>query len=104
MTFVRTSNFCFIPYTPAPSDYLPGPYNVTFTARNTTATVDIPIVNDGIYEANIGLENFTATISTIYPGGCSVSAGPDNTATVFIRDNEGIYLLCICYLWYCSSY
>ena len=64
---------------------------MTFTAGNTTATVDIPSVNDGIYEANIGLENFTTTFSTIYPGGCSVTAGPDNTATVFIRDDEGIY-------------
>ena len=64
---------------------------MTLTAGSTNATVDILIVNDSIYEANIGLESFTATISTIYPGGCSVSAGPDNTATVFIRDNEGIY-------------
>ena len=84
------SNFCFILYSPAPSDYFPGPYNGTFTAGSTNATVHITIVDDGNYEANIGLENFTATISTIYPGGCSVSAGPDNTATVFITDNEGI--------------
>ena len=77
-------------YTPAPSDYQSGPYNVTFPAGSTTTTVDIPIVDDGVYEANIGLENFTATISTIYPGGCSVSAGDDDTATIFIMDNEGL--------------
>ena len=87
---------CFISYTPAPSDYLPGSYNGMFTAGSTNATVHIPIIDDGVYEAKA--ENFTATISTIYPGGCSVSAGPDNTATVFITDNEGLYSNCVPYL------
>ena len=54
------------------------------------ATVDIIIVEDEIYEANIGVENFTATISNISAEGCSVSAGDDDTATVFISDNEGV--------------
>ena len=76
---------------------------MTFTAGSTTATVDIPIVDDGIYEANIGLESFTATISTIYPGCCSVSIGPDNPGTINITDNEGIYVI-MYLLWYCSSY
>ena len=84
---------CFIlvfSCTAAPSDYLSGPYTVTFPAGSTMATVDIIIVEDEIYEANIGVENFTATISNISAKGCSVSAGDDDTATVFISDNEGV--------------
>ena len=70
-------------------DYFSGPYNVTFLAGSTTATVDIFIVEDDIYEANIGAENFTATISEVSAEGCSVSAGPNRTTTVSITDNEG---------------
>ena len=76
--------------TAAPSDYLSGPYTVTFLAGSTMATVDILIVHDDIYEANIGLETFNATISEISAKGCSVSAGTNRTATVSITDNEGI--------------
>ena len=73
----------------APSDYLSFPYNATFLAGSTSATVDIILVQDDIYEANIGTESFTASISAISAVGCSVSAGPNRTATVSITDNEG---------------
>ena len=79
---------CKISYAPAPSDYLPGPYNVTFTAGSTTATVDIPIVDDSVHEAIFGDKNFTAAISTIYPGGCSAKAV--GTVTIYIKGNEGV--------------
>lgn len=63
---------------------------MTFPAGSTRATVDITIVEDEIYEASIGRENFTASISRISAGGCRVSAGVHDTAIVFIRDNEGV--------------
>ena len=53
------------------------------------ATVNIFLVDDNSYEANIGTENFFTSISVISSEGCSVSAGPNLTATVFITDNEG---------------
>ena len=74
----------------APSDYLSVPYTATFLAGRTAATVDIILVHDGIYEANIGAEMFSASISAISAVGCSVSPGPNRTATVSITDNEGV--------------
>ena len=76
--------------TSAPSDYLSLPYTATFLAGSTLATVDIILVQDDIYEANIGAETFTASISAIPAIGCSISAGPNRTATVSITDNEGM--------------
>ena len=74
----------------APSDYLSLPYNATFLAGSTSATVDIILVEDDIYEANIGTETFTASISAISAVGCTISAGPNRTVTVSITDNEGM--------------
>ena len=74
----------------APSDYLSLPYTVTFLAGSTSATVHIILMQDDIYEANIGAETFTASISAISAVGCSISAGPNRTATVSITDNEGM--------------
>ena len=74
----------------APSDYLSLPYDATFLAGSTSATMDIILVEDDIYEANIGPETFTASISAISAIGCSISAGPNRTATVSITDNEGM--------------
>ena len=74
----------------APSDYLSFTYSATFLSGSTSATVDIILVQDGIYEANIGTEAFTASISAISAVGCSISAGPNRTATVSITDNEGM--------------
>jgi len=53
------------------------------------ATVTIFLVDDNSYEANIGAENFTTSISAISAIGCSASAGPNHTAIVSITDNEG---------------
>ena len=72
---------------PAPSDYMSGPYNVTFPAGSTTATVTITIVDDTELE---GPESFTATISSANTGFTSVSAGDDDTATINIEDDEGM--------------
>ena len=47
-------------------------------------------MQDDIYEANIGAETFAANISAISAVGCSISAGPNRTATVSITDNEGM--------------
>ena len=74
----------------APLDYLSLPYTATFLAGSTSATVDIQLVEDDIYEANIGVETFTVSISAISAVGCSVSPGPNRTATVSITDNEGM--------------
>ena len=52
--------------------------------------MDIILLEDDIYEANIGVEMFSASISAISAVGCSVSAGPNRTATVSITDNEGM--------------
>ena len=73
----------------APSDYLSLPYTATFLAGSTAATVDIILVEDDPYEANIGAETFTASISAISAIGCSVSPGPNRTVTVSITDNGG---------------
>ena len=81
-------SFLLLLYFVLPADYLPGPYNVTFTAGSTTATVDIPVVDDSVHEAIFIDKNFTAAISTIYPGGCSVKAV--GTVAIFIKGNEGV--------------
>ena len=60
---------------------------MTFPAGSTTATVDIPIVNDNVVE---GTEDFTATISTANTGFPSISAGDDDTATISIVDNDDL--------------
>ena len=73
----------------APSDYLSLPYTATFLAGRTAATVDIILVHDDIYEANIGAETISASISAISAVGCSISAGPNHTTNVSITDNEG---------------
>ena len=75
---------------PAPSDYPPGPYSVTFPAGSTTAAVNITIESDNVFE---GTENFTATISTANTGFPSVTAGDDDVATVNIQEDACVYHL-----------
>ena len=75
---------------PAPSDYQPGPYSVTFPVGTTTAALNITIESDSVFE---GTENFTATISTTNTGFPSVTAGDDDTATINILEVAcGYYL------------
>ena len=75
---------------PTPSDYQPGPYNVTFPAGTTTAALNITIERDSVFE---GTENFTATISTANTGFPSVTAGDDDTATIIIQEDACTYHL-----------
>ena len=77
---------------PAPSDYQPGPYSVTFPAGSTTAAVIIIVINDDEYEWS-DPEAFTATISTANTRVSSISPGDDNTATISINENEGVQTL-----------
>ena len=66
-------------------DYTSGPYTVTFSAGQTTATFDVPINDDNILEDN---ENFILTISpSSLPNNVTVS-DPDE-ATVTIVDDDG---------------
>ena len=68
-------------------DYTSGPYTVTFSVRQTTATFDIPINNDNILE---GDENFMLTInsSSLRDG---ITLGNFSEATVTIIDNDRKY-------------
>ncbi len=77
---------------PAPSDYQPGPYSVTFPAGSTTAAVNIIIYDDAVYEGP-DPEAITATISTANTGVSSISPGDDNTETISINENEGVQTL-----------
>ena len=81
---------CSPPIHPAPSDYQPGPYSVTFPVGTTTAALNITIKSDSIFE---GTENFTATISTTNTGFPIVTAGDDDTATVIILADACAYHL-----------
>ena len=65
-------------------DYTSGPYTVTFAAGQTTATFDVPINDDNIYEGN---EDFILNIDgASLPTG--VTAGSPDEATVTIVDND----------------
>ena len=65
-------------------DYTSGPYTVTFPAGQTSATFDVPINDDNIYEVN---EDFLLTIDeTLLPTG--VTRGSPGEATVTIVDND----------------
>ena len=75
---------------PAPSDYQPGPYCVTFPAGSTTTALNITIESDSVFE---GTENFTATISTASTGFPSVAAGDDDMATINIQEDTCVYHL-----------
>ena len=65
-------------------DFTSGPYTITFPAGQTTATFDVPINDDNIYEIN---EDFMLTIDeTSLPTG--VTRGSPGEATVTIVDND----------------
>ena len=66
-------------------DYTSGPYTVTFPAGQTTATFDVPMIDDDILEGN---ENFMLTIDeTSLPD--RVTRGSPGEATVTIVDDDG---------------
>ena len=65
-------------------DYDSGPYTVTFTAGDTSASVNVPINDDNILE---DVEDFMVTIMTgPFPDG--VTRGNPGSATVNILDND----------------
>ena len=65
-------------------DYIFGPYTVTFPAGQTTATFDVSITADNIYEHN---ENFMLIInSSLLSNG--VMLGDPDQATVTIVDDD----------------
>ena len=65
-------------------DYDSGPYNVTIPTGQTTATFDVPINDDNIFEGN---ESFMLTINEpSLPTG--VTRGNPGQATVNIVDND----------------
>ena len=64
-------------------DYTSGPYTVTIPAGQTTATFNVPITDDMIFEGN---ENFMLTINQTLL--CSVTRGTPSKATVNIFDND----------------
>ena len=63
------------------SDFTAGPYTVNFAAGQTTATLNIPIVNDTSAE---GSETFTLGISNVSAG----AIGTQASTTVTIADND----------------
>ena len=65
-------------------DYDSGPYTVTFTAGQTSASVSVPINDDNMLE---NVEDFMVTIMTgLLPDG--VTRGDPGSATVNILDND----------------
>ena len=71
-------------------DYDSGPYTVTFPAGQTTATFNVPITADNVFE---GTENFMLTIdSSLLPTGLTV--GDPGQATVTItEEGKEVYTL-----------
>ena len=71
-------------------DYDSGPYTVIIPAGKTTATFNISINDDTIFERD---ENFMLTINgTSLPD--SVTLGNPDEATVTIVDNDRKYITC----------
>ena len=67
-------------------DYTSGPYTVTFPAGQTTATFDVPIIDDNIFEGN---ENFILTIDgTSLPTGVTASSPDEATVTIVDDDRK----------------
>ena len=66
-------------------DYTSGPYPVTFFAGQTTATFDVPINDDDIFEID---ENFILTINPSLLPTRITTVGNSGQATVTIVDND----------------
>ena len=61
-------------------DYDSGPYTVTFTAGQTSASFNVPINDDNIFEAN---ETFSLTIDpSSLPNRVTLSSSATLTATI----------------------
>ena len=66
-------------------DYTSGPYPVTFPVGQTTATFDVPINDDDIFEID---ENFILTINPSLLPTRITTVGNSGQATVTIVDND----------------
>ena len=66
-------------------DYDSGPYTITFPAGQTTATFDVPINDDNIFEIN---ENFILTINPSLLSTLTIAVGNFGQTTVTIMDND----------------
>ena len=66
-------------------DYTSGPYTVTFPAGQTTATFDVPINDDDIFEID---ENFILTINPSLLPTRIITVGNSGQAIVTIVDND----------------
>ena len=66
-------------------DYTSGPYTVTFLAGQTTATFDVPINDNDIFEID---ENFILTINQSLLPTRITTVGNSGQATVTIVDND----------------
>ena len=66
-------------------DYTSGPYTVTFSAGQTTATFNVPINDDDVLEGN---ENFMFTINETALSPDVTTRGNPGEARVTIVDND----------------
>ena len=58
---------------------------VTIAAGQTTATIDVLVLDDALLEDN---ENVTVTLASVDSGDADISIGSSNVATVVIADND----------------
>ena len=71
----------------APDDYINDTYNVTFIPESTTAELQVPIVDDTVCEdEEVFFGNIIISTALVVVG---VMAGPQNTATISIQDDDG---------------
>ena len=70
----------------AAEDYVDGTYNVTFIPESTTAELQVPIVDDTVCEdEEVFFGNIMIPTALVVVG---VVAGPQNTATISIHDDD----------------
>ena len=72
----------------APGDYVPGPYQVSFSAGQPSATVSIRTENDNIAELSEYFE--VMIVSTSKPD--RVDIGDPDTSYVTVVDNDGEFV------------
>ena len=67
------------------SDYVALSGNITILAHQTSATIDVTVLDDSLLEST---ETITVTLDAISSGDNDISIGSANTATVSIADND----------------
>ena len=77
-------------------DYDSGPHTVTFNAGSTTATFEVPITDDNMFEGN---ETFMLTIdSSSLPAGITTADPDQATVTIFEEGKQFCALLPLYYV------